>query len=167
MKQLIFFVALFFSTGVLAQEVKFTATVSRSTVALNSKFKVEFKLENAQGGNFKAPDFEDFELVGGPSTNSSMSIVNGDVTQSISYVFYLKPKEVGAFRVKPASVKVNGKEVKTEELDITVVEEIDGGGEEEEQIQQMDPFGSMFPFRFQQPQPAKELPKKKRKSYSI
>ena len=164
MKQLIFFMTLFFSTGVLAQEVKFTATVSRSTVALNSKFKVEFKLENAQGGQFKAPDFEDFELVGGPSTNSSMSIVNGEVTQSISYVYYLRPKELGEFRVKPASVKVNGKEVKTEELDIKVVEEVSG---EEEEIQQMDPFGNMFPYHFQQPQPKKEAPKKKRKNYSI
>jgi len=167
MKQLIFPMALFISTAVLAQEIKFTATVSRSTVALNSKFKVEFKLENAQGGNFKAPDFEDFELVGGPSTNSSMSIVNGDITQSISYVYYLKPKELGEFRVKPASVKVNGKEVKTEELDIKVVEDTEGGLEEEEQIKQMDPFGNMFPFQYQAPQQKKETPKKKRKNYSI
>ena len=165
MKQLIFFMSLLLGTAVQAQEVKFTATVSRSTVALNSKFKVEFKLENAQGGHFKAPDFEDFELVGGPSTNSSMSIVNGEVTQSISYVYYLRPKELGEFRVKPASVKINGMEVKTQELDIKVVEEL--SGEEEEQIQQLDPFGNMFPHRFQQPQPQREVPKKKRKNYSI
>ncbi len=167
MKQLVLIMAMFSGFSLWAQETKFTATVSRSTVALDSKFKVEFKLENAQGVGFEAPNFEDFTVVGGPSTSSSMSIVNGDMTQSISYVYYLKPKDLGEFTVKSASVKVNGKHMKTQELDIKVVEAIEGNPNEDEQIQQVDPFGGMFNNQYRQPQRKQELPKKKRKNYQI
>jgi BatD DUF11 like domain len=167
MKQFIFLLTLCSGLSVLAQDAKFTATVSKSTVALNSKFKLEFKLENAQGSSFEAPNFEDFEVVGGPSSSSAMSIVNGTVTQSISYVYYLKPKETGSFRVKSAKIKVNGKKIETDDVEIKVVAEGEQESEdaEEKELQQADPWDGFF--QRQMPQQPKEKPKKKRKSYQI
>jgi hypothetical protein len=166
MKQLIIILTMLSGMSVLAQEAKFTATVSKETVALNSKFKLEFKLENAQGTNFQAPDFDDFIVVGGPSTSSSMSIINGEVTQSISYVYYLKPKETGSFTVKAAKIKAGNKDLKTEKLSIKVVE----GGDaemEDENTELRDPFNGFFQQRIPSPQPKQETPRKKRKAYQI
>lgn len=157
---------LFVAIGANAQTPKFTATVSKTTVALNSKFKVEFKLENAKGSNFEAPEFKDFEIVGGPSTSSSMSVINGVVTQSISYVYYLKPKEVGDFTVKAAKVSVDGKDLKTDKVRIKVVEESDEQENEKEDMQSNDPFKDFF-YR-QMPTPQQQKPQKKpRKTYQI
>ena len=152
----------------LAQDVKFTATVSKSTVALNSKFKIEFKLENAQGSAFEAPRFEDFEVVGGPSSSSAMRIINGTITQSISYVYYLKPKETGNFSVKSATIKVNGNKIETKDVEIKVVAESEQESEdaEEKELQQADPFSGFFQRRTPQ-QNLQEKPKKKRNSYQL
>ena len=168
MKQFIFLLSLCSGLSVLAQDAKFTATVSKTTVALNSKFKLEFKLENAQGSAFEAPNLEDFEVVGGPSTNSSMSIVNGTVNQSFSYVYYLKPKETGDFTVKSAKIKVAGKDLKTDKLTIKVVGEGEQESEdlEERELQRADPFGGLYQQRIPKQQ-TPEVIKKKRKSYSL
>ncbi len=166
MKQFFFILTMLSGMSALAQEAKFTATVSKSTVALDSKFKVEFKLENAQGSNFQAPDFENFTLLGGPSTSSAMSIVNGEVTQSISYVYYLKPKEKGSFTLDAATIKAGGKALTTEAVTIQVVEETEEGAEEEIP-QQADPFSHFFQRRMPTPQPKQEAPRKQRKTYKI
>jgi hypothetical protein len=164
MKQLFFILSFCSGLSVLAQEAKFTATVSKTTVALDSKFKVEFKLENGQGSAFQAPDFEDFTVMAGPSTSSSMSIVNGTVSQSFSYVYYLKAKEIGDFLIKTAKIKVNGKTLETDNVSIKVVEEGEPESEdaEEQQLQQIDPYQGFFQRRMPQ-----EAPKKKRKSYQL
>jgi hypothetical protein len=167
MKQLFFILSLCSGLSVLAQDAKFTATVSKTTVALHSKFKVEFKLENGQGSAFQAPEFEDFTVIAGPSTSSSMSIVNGTVSQSFSYVYYLKAKEIGDFLIKTAKIKVNGKTLETDNVSIKVVEEGEPESEdaEEQQLQQSDPFQSFFQRRI--PKQQQEAPKKKRKSYQL
>ncbi len=167
MKQLFFILSLCSGLSALAQDATFTATVSKTTVALSSKFKVEFKLENGQGSGFQAPDFEDFSVVAGPSTSSSMSIVNGVVTQSFSYVYYLKPKEIGDFVIKTAKIKVKDKTLETDNVSIKVVEEGEPESEDAEaqQLQQIDPFQGFFQRKM--PPQAQETTKKKRKSYSM
>lgn len=165
MKHLFLILFTFIGLRMAAQDAKFTAILSKSTVALDNKFKVEFKLENAQGTQFKAPEFEDFEVVSGPSTSSSMTIINGEMTQSIAYVYYLRPKEIGTFTVDAASIKVKGEEIRTKEVKVKVVEKGEAIEEEEEEIQN-DPFANFF--RPQPTQPKKvEKPKKKRNSYQL
>jgi hypothetical protein len=161
------FLILFTTLGlrVAAQDVKFTAILSKSTVALDSKFKVEFKLENAQGTQFQAPEFEDFEVVAGPSTSSSMSIINGEVTQSIAYVYYLRPKEVGTFTLDAASITVKGEELKTKKMKVKVVEKNEVSEEQEEEITN-DPFANFFRTPPSQPKKV-EKPKRKRNNYQL
>jgi hypothetical protein len=176
-----FLVLFLFSLAVSAQEdAKFSVKVSRNTISPSGKLQVEFVLENASGTNFQAPKFEDFTIIGGPSTASSMSFMNGEMTQSLTYTYVLKPKKTGELVIPIASVKVKDKTLKTEKVKIKVSDDID---EEEEAILQneakpnnsdlfgSDPFESLFrnnPFFQQQPQPKKEEEKKKKKkTYSL
>jgi BatD DUF11 like domain len=160
---------------VSAQEAKFIAKVSKTMGHLDTKFKIEFSLENANGSQFTPPNFEDFTIVGGPSTSSNMSIINGTVTQSLSYIYLIKPKKIGNLTVPPATIKVNGEVLKTEKLKIKVeksnTEDEEEAAIKENERQSPSPNADNNDFFEQffgrQPVPKKEEAKKKRKTYTL
>lgn len=96
-----------------AQQAEFTVTLSADTIGLNNRLEVTFTLKNAQGARFEPPTFEGFRLAGGPNTSSQFSMVNGNVTRSISYSFILEPLEPGQFFIQPASIEAEGKVLET------------------------------------------------------
>lgn len=150
-----------------AQDVKFTVEVSTDSILMGNYFQVTFKMENGAFNNFSAPDFQDFSIVGGPNQSSSMSIINGVSSQSMSYSYYLEPKEEGQFFIEPASVEIEGTILETEPLEIKVVPNPDGiiqtPNRRENRI-----FDSFFEFpSFPKGEQKKTKPKKKRKTVKI
>jgi hypothetical protein len=109
---------LFFSSMVFGQE--FTATVSQSTVAVGDQLQVTFTL-NGSGSNFHAPTFENFNVLAGPSQSSSMQIINGSVSQSISYTYVLQPIKEGTFKFGSASIEAGGKKIVSNQVTVNVV----------------------------------------------
>lgn len=174
------FAALFAGLAVGQEKaVKFTVKVSTDSVLMGNYFEVKFILENANGQNFEAPVFEQFDVVSGPNFSTSYSMVNGNVTQSMTVTYFLEPKDVGSFYVLPASVEAEGKVLETAPLEVLVSPNPDG-------IQQNPPrrqdefhfrFGDPFDFNFDFPElpeqrrmepppplpPAEETPKKKKR----
>lgn len=73
---------------------KFTAQTSNNKVAVGEQFQISYTL-NGNGANFHPPAFKDFDVYSGPNQSSSVSIVNGSVSQSISlsYIIAAKKKE--------------------------------------------------------------------------
>ncbi|MBK8563491.1 MAG: BatD family protein [Saprospiraceae bacterium] len=115
--------------GVFSQDkpVKFTVTVSTDSILMDNYFEVKFVLENADGQNFEAPDFnEHFNVVSGPNFSTSMSIMNGNITQNMTITYYLEPKDVGNYYIMPASVKAKGEVLETAPLEVMVVPNPDG-----------------------------------------
>ncbi len=107
--------------------VKFTVEVSTDSILMDNYFEVKFILENANGQNFEAPDFsENFNVLSGPNFSTSMSIVNGDVTQSMTIKYLLEPKDIGAFYILPANVETSGQILETAPLEVLVVPNPDG-----------------------------------------
>lgn len=104
----------------------FTATVSTDSVLMDNFFEVKFSLENGQGENFEPPAFSDFLVVGGPNQSSSFSMINGAVNQSMTFSFFLQPKEIGKYYIPPASIKVGGKILETDPITIWVLPNPDG-----------------------------------------
>ena len=100
---------------------KFTSFVNKNKIALNETFQVTFKLEGAQSQDIDYPSFADFTVLGGPNTSSSMQFVNGQMSQSVSYSFYLRPKKQGKLTINSATVKVNNKELTSKPLTVEVV----------------------------------------------
>ena len=100
---------------------KFTAFVNKNKVAMNETFQVTFKLEGAQSRSVNYPAFDNFTVLGGPNTSTSMQFVNGKMSQSVSYSFYLRPAKQGKLTIGSASVSVNNKEFKSQPLTIEVV----------------------------------------------
>ncbi len=127
MRTLIALFAIISLGTVQAQNASFTVTVSNDSILAGNQVAITFALQNGQGEDFYFPDFNDgLVKVGGPNVSSSMSIMNGQTSQSVSYTFYVAANEVGDFYVEPASVRVNDQYLETSPLLVRVYPNPDG-----------------------------------------
>ena len=120
-----------------AEKVTFEAN-SPLTVAVGEAFRVEFALNaKPDGDTFKAPSFEGFDVLAGPaiSQGSSVQIVNGSMTKSVSYTytFVLLPQAAGNVTIGAAEVKVDGSSYRTRPLPIEIVNEGEGSRAQQQQ----------------------------------
>ncbi len=107
-------------TGVMTGQ-SFNASVSKSTLTEGERFQVTFTLENADGSDFKPPNFKGFNVLMGPSTQQSMNFVNGRMSRSIGYSYVLQAGSAGDYVIGKAAIKANGKTLETKPLQIKVV----------------------------------------------
>ena len=96
-----------------------TARAQANTVAVGEEFEVDYTL-NANGSNFSPPSFAGFDAEG-PSQSTSVNIVNGNYSQSITYSYYLVPKSEGSFTIGPATIACSGKTISSNSLTIKVI----------------------------------------------
>jgi hypothetical protein len=114
-----------FSGIALAQDVAFEATVDKNPVAMGDQFTLSFVLSNAGmggGKNFQLPDLSRFHIMAGPSQSTSMQIINGAVSSSVTYTYVLQPKEIGKFTIGSATVEAGGKQYRSNPFTIEVVQ---------------------------------------------
>lgn len=163
-KSILFFSLAFFINVIQAQEAKFSVEVSTDSILLGNHFTVTFTLENASGTEFEAPSFEDFILVGGPNQSSSFSMFNGNVNQSLSFSYFLEPKDIGNYYIHPASIKLENRVLETSPLEIMVVPNPDGVIQKPENPKRLE--SDMFFEKAPKPKAPKK-PKKKRKIYRL
>lgn len=103
-------------------QVNFRASVSKNKVAKGENFTVEFKL-NAEGSNFKAPNFNGFRVMAGPSLSTTSFVDNRGMRYEASFSYVLRANSEGARIIGPAYIKVDGEVYKTEPIKITVTKE--------------------------------------------
>ena len=68
---------------------------------------------NKDGDNFSPPNFEGFNIVGGPNQSVSNSWINGTRTFSKTYSYFLSPIKRGRFTIGQASIEIEGDIYKT------------------------------------------------------
>ncbi|HWB62966.1 MAG TPA: BatD family protein, partial [Chitinophagales bacterium] len=135
-----FFVA---ACNVAYGQAKFYITAPKS-VPVNQNFQVNVVLENANGSGLKAPSFNDFQLLSGPNTSTSMQWVNGNVTQSVTYSYILQPKQEGTFKIGKASIVVSGVTMESNELTVEVTKAAAQQQTQRRQRNPFDPFDDPF-----------------------
>ncbi|RQV99036.1 MAG: protein BatD, partial [Calditrichaeota bacterium] len=113
---------LVFRTTLPAQDIQITASVDKNPVAANQEFvyQVEVSGESQNLPDIDLPDFSDFRVVGGPSTSSSVQIINFKISASKSYTVVLMPRETGTFKIGPASTSFKGKSYSSNVIELTV-----------------------------------------------
>lgn len=120
-------IALLLNFGVYAQDEVGFNVICKQRVMVGEQFTVSYELDG-NGSHFEAPNFINFEVVGGPysSSSSSVQIINGSVTKSnkTTYSFYLRAIKEGKFSIPAATITVNKKKVKSTTMDVVV----EGGG---------------------------------------
>jgi len=105
------------SASLLAQT--FVARVNKTELSLGENFQLVFELQG-DGSKFSPPPLADFMLLSGPNKASNMQWVNGSFSSSVSYSYMLRAVGIGAFEIGAASIQVDGKELKTDPIPITV-----------------------------------------------
>lgn len=106
--------------AILFAQVKFYATINANRASMGTTLQVNFVVENAGGRSFTPPAFKDFDVVGGPSTSQSFQYINGSMSQSRSWSYYIQPKREGLLTVEAAKIEVDGSMMATNELKIQV-----------------------------------------------
>ena len=108
----------------MAQEVSFEAKVSKRTLGLNERLRVDF-IMNKNGDNFTPPNFKGFRVVGGPNQSISNAYVNGKRSFSKTYTYFLIPTQKGALTITQATIDISGEVYKTTPLKITITEAVE------------------------------------------
>lgn len=109
--------------GLLAQ-VQFEAKVSKTTLGLNERLRIDFVM-NMDGDNFNQPSFEGFRVIAGPSQQVSQSWVNGKSSFEKIYSYFLLPNQKGTLIIKQASIEYNGQIYKTSPVKINVTNAVE------------------------------------------
>lgn len=112
------------STSFFAQnEVELVTTVSKNKLGVNQQLRIEFTVNKQGADHFELPKFENFEILAGPSSSISQSWVNGRASYAQSYIYFIKPKRIGSFKIPSASIEYKGKRIKSNSVQITVLHE--------------------------------------------
>jgi len=106
-------------TGCVLFAQKFSASVNKNKVMAGEVFQLDFTI-NASGKNFTPPSFNDFSIYSGPNQSTSMQIVNGNISQSITLSYYLSAKKEGVYTIGPASISVGGTVLQSNPISIEV-----------------------------------------------
>ncbi len=112
---------LFLIPGVIyAQQPSFETQVSSRTVGVGEPFRIIFTIENGKKvSGFQAPTFKGFDVLGN-SSSQSISIINGNTSRKLSYIYILRASSVGRFTIAGAKVRVNGDQLTSNPVTITV-----------------------------------------------
>ncbi|AOW21301.1 BatD family protein [Urechidicola croceus] len=118
------FFILFTTVSLSAQEiVELTTSVSKKELGINQRLKIEFSINKQGGDNFEPPKFENFEVIAGPSSSINQSWINGKASYSQAYIYIIKPNKVGTFIIPPATIEYEGKLIKSNTVQVTVLSE--------------------------------------------
>lgn len=111
--------------SVWADDVQFKAQAP-AQVIVGRPFQLTYTV-NQRSRDLRAPEFTDFDVLAGPytSTSSSTSFVNGHRTSSFTqtYTYTLMAQRAGTFTIGPATVKVDGENIQSNGVRITVLPE--------------------------------------------
>lgn len=111
----------FFTAIVYANKIEMYSSVNKTSVALNETLQltISIKGDSKSLPYFSAPTLKDFNTYGS-SQSKSMSIVNGQVTNTVSYVYTLSPKKEGEYEIPSFKLDYDGQTYETEPIKITV-----------------------------------------------
>ena len=108
------------------EEISFTAKAP-GTVAMGTQFEVAYTVNTNKVNDFRAPSFDDFDVLIGPSRSvqSYSSFVNGKASHvnNLTYTYILMPTKEGNFTFPAATVTVKGKPYTSNKLTIKVIPE--------------------------------------------
>ena len=118
--------ALLLNSSLIIAQVNFEATLSKNKLGLNERLRIDFVM-NKNGDNFTPPNFENFQIIGGPNQSIKTSYLNGEqnfIKKTFSY--FLKPLKKGKLIIYQATVTIDGQEYKSLPVEVNVTNSVKG-----------------------------------------
>jgi hypothetical protein len=92
------------------------------TILAGEYCQITIVLENQDAPDLNNPDLSPFTIVQGPSTSSSLSIINGRRSSSTKWIYTVKaPDRPGKYKIKPIRIRTTSGTVQTSTADAEVV----------------------------------------------
>ncbi|MBK6767181.1 MAG: protein BatD [bacterium] len=115
--------ALLWLTSTVFAQVQFTARANRTSVPVGEPVEVTFTVEGAASGvpTPQPQTLTNLKLVGGPSTSTQTSIVNGRMSSSKSFTFFVSGVAPGPATIGPVEIEVKGRRYATAPISLTIV----------------------------------------------
>ena len=112
-----------------APQLTVNASVSPAVVPLNGQFTLEVELRgtNRVDAEPSLPAMEDFSLYIGQSSSTSMQMINGVTTVSLTIQYRYRAIREGAFQVGAVEVEAGGQLLRTRPVTLTVSTSVAGG----------------------------------------
>ncbi len=130
-----------------AQTIRVQASVSSNTVGTEEAVSYTLLVQGSDGSNIlvpTAPGADGMTLLQSvPGTQRSVSITNGQMSQSFSFTWTFRPTREGATRIGAATVNVGGADYHSQPIDLRVVPQ--------SQIPARRPTGNPFNRLFSSP----------------
>ncbi len=117
--------ALLLNSSLIIAQVNFEATVSKNKLGLNERLRIDFVM-NKNGDNFTPPNFENFQIIGGPNQSIKTSYLNGEQSFSKTFSYFLKPLKKGKLVIYQATVTIDGQEYKSLPVEVNVTNSVKG-----------------------------------------
>ena len=109
----------------IAQTIRVQASVNSSTVGTEEAVSYTLLVQGSDGSNIlvpTAPTADGMTLLQSvPGTQRSVSITNGQMSQSFSFTWTYRPTREGATRIGAATVNVGGTDYHSKPIDLRVV----------------------------------------------
>lgn len=142
-----------FTLPLLGQE--FSVELSADTILAGNVLNVTFTARNISG-QFEGPDLNGLTVIGGPNTSTSMTMINGDVSQTATYSYSILCEDIGVITVLPGYLDAGDETFETDPISVLVLPNPEGI------IEQPPSQSGFFEFGF----PNKTKPKSKSTSKS-
>ena len=117
--------ALLLNSSLIIAQVNFEATLSKNKLGLNERLRIDFVM-NKNGDNFTPPNFENFQIIGGPNQSIKTSYLNDEQSFSKTFSYFLKPLKKGKLIIYQATVTIDGQEYKSLPVEVNVTNSVKG-----------------------------------------
>jgi hypothetical protein len=115
-------IALLAAAPVFGQDVSVRGYLNSNQVGVNRQFVLNVEISGTQqvDSDPAPPDLDDFAVYLSSGTSTSMQMVNGRTTLSVTLQYRYQAIKEGTFEIGPVEVQAGGKKFSTEPLTITV-----------------------------------------------
>ena len=101
-------------------QVNLTVALSADTIGMLDAIQISYTLEGARE-RIEIQNFDGIQIMQGPNISSSMSYVNGTISEKYVESYIIQPLEAGEFYLPSASVVINGEPLETEPMKLVVL----------------------------------------------
>jgi len=114
-------VILILGAGLLAQDLRLTASVNRNNITDKDLLTYSVTIEGIRDfPDVPPPESQDFVLISGPSQSSSIQIINGQMSATKTITWQIAPTRTGRLTIPPVTVKYRGKDYATGAVTVNV-----------------------------------------------
>lgn len=106
-------------------QVTFKTNVSKTSLGLNERLRVDFTIDKQGADDFTPPNFENFTVLAGPSQSTSFSSINGKTSFKQTYTYIIQPRAQGSYLISSASITYKDEVIKSNAVRIQVTDAID------------------------------------------